>query len=384
MWFAAIAGLASIRENEIERENARPQVSIDQVILDKQSLLIPNGKISAGPTEGDLNISFTAPNYQAPERLQFRYRLKGFDRDWIEVGVQHQAFYTKLPPGHYVFEVQSADTAGVWNSNVASLEITLKPHFWQTLWFRGLLAWLLLVLAAAMYRIRVRYLVSRNDSLEAKVTARTKELEAAVRVAELAHRALHEQAMKDNLTKIWNRGAIFDILREQVKATRQANAPICDLMVDIDHFKTINDTHGHQIGDDVIREVARRLAALLRADDFAGRYGGEEFLLVLPGCTLTDGLRRGEELRHTIADAPFVLGERTLGVSCSFGVAAGETLTGSDKLVNEADRALYLAKNAGRNRVRGRWIGSDSEIASFAGEGASRSLISAVAAVGLG
>jgi diguanylate cyclase (GGDEF)-like protein len=123
-------------------------------------------------------------------------------------------------------------------------------------------------------------------------------------------------------------------------------------MADLDHFKIINDTYGHQVGDRVLQVVAERIMGLTRPYDFVGRYGGEEFVIVLAGCSLEDGLHRAEEFRRAIADTTIISGAGPLQVTCSFGVAENVSEDSAEELINNADEALYCAKRAGRNCVR--------------------------------
>jgi two-component system cell cycle response regulator len=162
--------------------------------------------------------------------------------------------------------------------------------------------------------------------------------------------ALREQATHDGLTGLLNRNSILEKLDEEVSRAGRANSPVSVLMADLDRFKSINDTYGHLAGDAVLREAARRMKATARAYDAVGRYGGEEFLIVLPGCGTADAWRHAERLRDAIADEPFQLEDRDLQVTCSFGLASTDS-TAPAQLVKRADEALYQAKAEGRNRV---------------------------------
>jgi diguanylate cyclase (GGDEF)-like protein len=124
-------------------------------------------------------------------------------------------------------------------------------------------------------------------------------------------------------------------------------------MADIDHFKRINDTHGHQTGDEVLCEVARRMQSALRPYDTIGRFGGEEFLLVLPGCSLEDGVKLAERICHLVRSEPVKAKNKRIDVSISLGVAVANPPVPVDleTLLGSADAALYGAKEAGRNRV---------------------------------
>jgi diguanylate cyclase (GGDEF)-like protein len=124
---------------------------------------------------------------------------------------------------------------------------------------------------------------------------------------------------------------------------------------DVDHFKSINDTYGHPVGDEVLREIARKLLGSVRSYDFVGRYGGEEFLVVLNNCSATRAMSRAEQIRNAICSAPIATAKGPLPITISLGVFAslGEEVVSADDVLCEADRALYEAKAAGRNCSRG-------------------------------
>lgn len=198
------------------------------------------------------------------------------------------------------------------------------------------------------------YLVKPCNPLELKVRLR-----AGRRVIELqeqlvkARESLRFEAMHDGLTGLLNRGAVLEQLgKELVRASRRG-APVSVLMGDLDHFKTINDTHGHAAGDAVLREAARRLKAGVRAYDNVGRLGGEEFICVLPECDAKTGLSVAQRLCRSLADTPTMHGGKPIAHSISIGVAATDQFGSAraDELMRAADSALYRAKNAGRSRA---------------------------------
>jgi two-component system, cell cycle response regulator len=184
-------------------------------------------------------------------------------------------------------------------------------------------------------------------------------LRAGRRIIELqeqllvAQEALRIRATHDGLTGLLNRSAIMDMLRSELeRATREPQA-FSILMVDLDRFKQINDTYGHQAGDAILREAATRMKATVRCYDSVGRYGGEEFLIVLPGCNTVGAVALSERIRQNMAATPFSIGDREITVTCSIGCAsqpAGGPCD-ADSLIKLADCALYGAKDNGRNRT---------------------------------
>jgi diguanylate cyclase (GGDEF)-like protein len=164
-------------------------------------------------------------------------------------------------------------------------------------------------------------------------------------------RQLREQASRDALTGLWNRAAILDLLERELARGRREGRPVGVIMADLDHFKRINDTFGHLAGDRVLRQAARRLGEALRPYDTVGRYGGEEFLVVLPGCDAGDATGLAERLRRCVADEPVDWEGCPVPVTVSLGVAASDGAADAAGLLQTADEALYRAKGAGRNRA---------------------------------
>ena len=167
---------------------------------------------------------------------------------------------------------------------------------------------------------------------------------------------LRYQATHDHLTGLWNRRMILDVLDRELNRASHEGQSIAVALVDIDYFKKINDTHGHGAGDEVLKAAAERMRASLRKYDAIGRYGGEEFLLVLPNCPTPDALDVVERARRAVGGTPIDAAGAPLEVSISAGVAWAGDRTDAAAIIHAADEALYRAKAAGRNRVEGQVI----------------------------
>jgi len=163
--------------------------------------------------------------------------------------------------------------------------------------------------------------------------------------------ALHYAASHDFLTSLWNRSSINAFLQREVARSQREGKVLGVILVDVDHFKKVNDELGHETGDYVLQEIAKRLSASLREYDGVGRYGGEEFLLVMPGCDLATTVRRANVIRELISGTPIRTPLRTTTVTASMGVAVAEPLANAESLLRRADLALYQAKRNGRDRV---------------------------------
>jgi diguanylate cyclase (GGDEF)-like protein len=170
----------------------------------------------------------------------------------------------------------------------------------------------------------------------------------------VAREEMRFKATHDSLTSLWDRGSIFALLKNELSRASRENSTVSLMICDIDHFKQINDVHGHLIGDEVLQQLSTRLQDLVRPYDGVGRYGGEEFLVVLGGCDAESLRKRAEEVRQGICKAPFHTKNGPLFVTASIGAITIEEWNRStpiEPFLKEADAALYRAKDAGRNCV---------------------------------
>ncbi len=198
------------------------------------------------------------------------------------------------------------------------------------------------------------YLTKPFDQNELKVR-----LGPGCRIVELqdallaAREALKEQATTDALTKLWNRRTIMEILDRELGRTARGSSPLGIVLGDLDHFKSVNDTYGHQTGDAVLRETARQMKASSRNYDSLGRYGGEEFLLILPGCDGNAAECQAQRMRLEVEAHSVSFVGKEISVTCSFGVTSvpGGIRAKADEVIKVADEALYAAKQQGRNHV---------------------------------
>ncbi len=162
---------------------------------------------------------------------------------------------------------------------------------------------------------------------------------------------LRFQATHDALTGVWSRGAVLDLLACELRRGRRADTYTGVLMIDLDHFKNVNDSYGHLVGDVVLKESARRIAQAVRSYDFVGRYGGEEFIAILSNCSGEDLGNVAERTRQAISQSPIVADSITVHVSVSIGGVVARNGTPELEMLSKADSALYEAKRSGRNRT---------------------------------
>jgi diguanylate cyclase (GGDEF)-like protein len=163
---------------------------------------------------------------------------------------------------------------------------------------------------------------------------------------------LEQLAITDQITGLYNRHHFFDVVQHTFEEARRYKLPLCCFMLDVDHFKVLNDTHGHMFGDQVLRGIGDRLRQNTRRSDVLARYGGEEFVMIAPNTDLDTAKMLAERLHSCIEKDPFTLGKISAHVTISLGVAGTETVKEGpfDDLLVAADQALYFAKQSGRNR----------------------------------
>jgi two-component system, cell cycle response regulator len=167
----------------------------------------------------------------------------------------------------------------------------------------------------------------------------------------VAHTALKFEASHDPLLRIWNRGAIIDLLNKELSRAKRLQTSLSVLFADLDSFKRVNDSYGHSVGDDVLRSAAERMSSAVREYDYVGRYGGDEFLVVLPNCTTEAGREVAERVRQQIGDEPLVIAPIQVNITASIGVSQLHSGQKIHDLLHRADVAMYRAKQNGRNRV---------------------------------
>lgn len=200
-----------------------------------------------------------------------------------------------------------------------------------------------------------------SDELRARLRAGQRILDLQERLL-AAKEELRIQASQDALTKLANRRSVLEQLEKDSARCRRSGLPMGVLMLDLDHFKSINDTYGHASGDAVLRASAERMKRSVRAYDTVGRFGGEEFLVLLPGAGNADVVRIAERIRLAMNSLPLNVDGNIIAFSCSIGAAirAPDEATSDTELMHDADMALYRSKEKGRDQVTGAWSLSEA------------------------
>ena len=329
------------------------------------------GEVEIGWRDACFSFEFAALDFTAPEKNRYAYLLEGFDRDWIDAGDIRRATYTNVAPGRYTFRVRAANDDGVWNRDGLALRVRVVPPPWRTPWAYALYAAALGALLWAWSRRQRRELVREAEysrRLEREVQQRTSELAQSNAELQEANRRLEAASLTDSLTGLHNRRFLLtEIERDVALATRQrlsdptAHATsFLFLMLDLDGFKPLNDTHGHRAGDEALRQVTALLREACRRSDVIIRWGGDEFLVVGRQTERAGGDVLARRIRAAVAGHVFEIeGVPPQRLSCSIGFAlfpfveSDPAALGWEQVLTVADRALYAAKASGRDT----WVG---------------------------
>lgn len=321
-----------------------------------------------------ISFEFAVLDYLAPQKLKYRYRLIGFDENWSMTDSEHRvATYTQPEPGTYTFQVQYSEDGVNWQSSMLERRISIPPAWYQTWGARGTLAFMLSLVAIAFHKLLVTKLRERQIELENRVAARTAELLEANKTLNQQAEALKEASLTDDLTGLNNRRFLTqNIDRDVAKIHRyyadckknakepDNNVDMLLFLIDIDHFKSINDVYGHNTGDQVLIETQRRLKSVFREIDYLIRWGGEEFLVVVHNTSRQKAKILAERVRQTIGGTPYsVKADLDKCITCSIGYTGypfdknNHLALSWEDAIGIADAALYAAKNNSRNT----WIG---------------------------
>jgi diguanylate cyclase (GGDEF)-like protein len=348
LWFSTMSGAVAIDAARLRTNAVAPPVALEEVLVDGRAAGSP-GTLRLPPGTQRVELRYAGLSLVDPGQVRFKYRMAGFEPDWVDAGPQRSATYTNLPPGDYAFHVIASNNDGVWNEQGAARAVSVEPRLHERPWCRAAALIALAGVLYGAYRIRVVRLKTRQVELIALVRERTRELLRA-------NEELDRLARIDPLTLIANRRVFDESLRKAWADHRRRRAPLALLLCDIDHFKAYNDHYGHTAGDEALRAVAQALQGVVRREtDFAARYGGEEFALLLydtgpegafrVAAAALGAVRSLDIAHHASAVAPCV----TLSIGALSVVPAEDD--DAAPLVAGADRALYQAKADGRNRV---------------------------------
>jgi diguanylate cyclase (GGDEF)-like protein len=340
--FGGIGGATVVQPDTLTSWTYKPPVVISEIRAGGKPVRTRSPELVIRPDANSLAVEFAALDFSAPNQNAYSYKLEGFDQDVIATDARHrEATYMNLPPGRYTLRIQGSNRNGVW-AEPAKLNILVLPAWFQTGLFRFAEASALLLAGGCLTQGRTVWLRRRQRYLESLVRERTADLVSS-------QQKLTELAFFDTLTSLPNRRSFNKAMQESLEPAEGQPRDVALILIDLDGFKRVNDTLGHDAGDDVLIIAASRLRSALRQGDFAARLGGDEFAIVLT--RIND-----PAIVNTVCDrivagmtAPIELKSQQVQIGASVGVALfprdGST---AEEVYKHADEALYRAKRSGR------------------------------------
>ncbi|WP_111978607.1 ligand-binding sensor domain-containing diguanylate cyclase [Algibacillus agarilyticus] len=363
-------GVALIKPEHFTEWRFTPTPQLSALFINNQAQAIANKeKVLLEPNTQSFSVEFTALDYSSPHIIKYAYKLEGYDTNWININAKHRKItYTNLAPGMYTLQIRATNRIGKWSPSTLRLNVEQKPNWYQLAWVKATFFITTISVIYGLFLIRISALQNRKRQLAAVIKERTLELEQKNNELEQALHALEQRSVTDQLTNTYNRHFVPLNLPNEIakiqshylatfnKHPLKQQPRIGFMLIDADHFKNINDTYGHQTGDQVLQDFARIIQEQCRAIDWVIRWGGEEFLVICRDISDEEIEKQAEKIRLAIADFQFGSQKKyRVAVSCSIGLAFypfslsdPRSLTWEQTL-NIADLALYHAKNKGRN-----------------------------------
>ncbi len=374
--FGGINGFNLFFPARLQQSTQPPPVVLTNILklnqpVDRRGL----SSLELGYRDDMITFEFAALDFTAPKENTYQYKLEGFDTDWVDIGNHHRVSFTNLDAGDYVFHVKAANSDGLQSTSSFALPVAVEPAPWKTWWAYACYAMLACAVAAGIWRAQRKRLemeANYSSHLKREVDEQTSELEQQNARLEDMNNMLLEASLTDSLTGLRNRRFLFEQVTKDIAMVRRRylnlqqgvdNIKVFDLaflMVDLDHFKAINDSCGHQAGDQVLLEIRDVFLKVARESDIVIRWGGDEFLIIARDSDPDKAQILAERIREAVSDAVFSLPDGqvvrttcTIGYACYPFVRTHPDRINWEQILTLADSALYRAKETERNS----WLG---------------------------
>ena len=356
VWIGTVGGAAVFTPPPYQARKPSKLV-VSSLLVDGKPIALNTTAIKFPKRDSRLELSLSLFTGEKEPATRYRVQLLDAEGGRGTWGPAESHVLARLPSGRQRIRIEAMDFAGTQAVPI-TLTVQVPYAWWQTPIARVLMVMAALLLFWGVLRLRLRHLRQQEDLLRSMVNQRTTQLQASEAALRLANDELHRLSYTDPLTGLANRRRLFEALNTQLRNAQTQQRPLGLLMIDLDHFKQLNDSLGHLTGDRCLKEIAQCLLAQLPPQSLAARYGGEEFCVLLPGLDAAATIALAEQLRQQV---------ETLATACcsnhhphltiSIGAATLSATSASqnsdaDGLLAAADRALYAAKASGRNCVR--------------------------------
>ena len=341
VWIGTSGGLSRFRPRVRHSPDVPLKVVFTKLVMGRTDV---SGKSNpkSDIQSNSLIARYSALNVDGETGVLFRYQLVGSNAKWTET-TQRELQFAQLAPGAYRLEVEAQDGDGAWSGNRAEFAFRILTPWYSSWWFLSICGLTPILLALGVMRFRMLSAQRRERELQR---------------LKVAHDEIRNLAFFDPLTGLPNRRLLLDRLRQILATNSRKSHKRALLFVDLDNFKTLNDTLGHHIGDLLLQEVARRLTSRIRESDTVARLGGDEFVVLLQDLSETaeDAAAQAKVIAEKILaaiDQPYLLAGRECRSSSSIGITVfGDPGDSTNEVLQQADIAMYQAKAAGRNTLR--------------------------------
>jgi len=346
IWFGAFTGLFSYNPELEFVDTVPPYTKITRIEINSNPVQSTKKFLKLPGSRSSVKIEFVGLSFKDETDVTYSYRLLGYSDKWTKPSKENEITFINLKPGNYTFQVKSYNREGIPSRNVATYSFFIPAPLWQRPYFQVLSFIVFLLLLYALTQMRVKWVKRNEEKFKRMVREKTRELEQK-------SYELEQLAITDPLTGLYNRRHLNDKIKMEIERSKRYRRKFSYLMIDVDGFKQINDTFGHTAGDDVLRIIAKIIKDHIREADFAARYGGDEFVILLPETSLKGALALAERIRSTVERTVFGLNEIEFSTTVSIGVFTydKQEIETPEELLRIIDWALYRAKIMGKNRV---------------------------------
>jgi diguanylate cyclase (GGDEF)-like protein len=341
VWIGTSGGLSRFKPRPWPPPDAPLKVVFTKLVMGRTDVSVQSNP-SSDIHSNSLIARYSALNVAGENGVLFRYQLVGSNSTWTET-TQRELQFAELAPGAYRLEVEAQDGDGVWSGNRAEFAFRILTPWYSSWWFISICMLTPVLAAGGVVRLRMLSAQRRERELQR---------------LRLAHDEIRNLAFFDPLTGLPNRRLLLDRLQQTLAANTRSKHKRALLFVDLDDFKTLNDTLGHHIGDLLLQEVARRISARIRETDTVARLGGDEFVVLLQDLSETaeDAAAQAKTIAEKIlatVNQPYLLADRECRSGSSIGITIfGDPGDSTNEVLQQADIAMYQAKAAGRNTMR--------------------------------
>lgn len=347
VWIATANGLSHVNQERLQRmAETKIPVVIEQLNADGTFYSLSSDiKLPQGSSR--ITIHYAGLGYLMAKHIEYQTQLVGFDQNWQNKNNQTFTEFTNLAPGNYIFNMRAKYPNGPWQETIASISFTIEPFYWQTTFFKLFILFSACLFLYTLYRYRMMTIERNQIKLQNLVAQQTIELQKQAE-------SFSFQATHDQLTGLYNRRAFDTWCNNDFDQAKKNHHQLTLIILDIDHFKKINDEYSHLIGDQVIQTIANILLKLVKdsaSQAKLARWGGEEFTILM-NTNQAKAYDFCELIRLTVKNYDFSDIDSRINMTISIGLTDNSEVTEYDKMINRADQALYFAKNNGRNQVR--------------------------------